>query len=41
VKKALWGGEFWADGYFITSIGMHGNETIITNYVKNQAMTLM
>lgn len=36
VKKALWGGEFWTDGYFITSVGKHGNESIIKNYVKNQ-----
>ena len=36
VKKALWGGEFWTDGYFITSVGKHGNESIISNYVKNQ-----
>jgi REP element-mobilizing transposase RayT len=36
VKKALWGGEFWTDGYFITSVGKDGNESIIKNYVKNQ-----
>lgn len=36
VKKELWGGEFWSDGYFITSVGKHGNESIIKDYVKNQ-----
>jgi putative transposase len=36
VKKQLWGGEFWSDGYFVSSVGKHGNETIISNYVKNQ-----
>ena len=36
VKKKLWGGEFWSDGYFVSSVGRSGNEEAITNYVKNQ-----
>ena len=24
VKKQLWGGEFWTDGYFISTVGKHG-----------------
>jgi REP element-mobilizing transposase RayT len=36
VKKQLWGGEFWSDGYFVSTVGEHGNENIIGNYVKNQ-----
>jgi len=36
VKKKLWGGEFWTDGYFASTIGKHGNEDTIGNYVKNQ-----
>lgn len=36
VKKKLWGGEFWSDGYFVSSVGKHGNETVISNYVKGQ-----
>lgn len=36
VKKQLWGGEFWADGYFINTVSRHGNEHAITHYVKNQ-----
>jgi putative transposase len=36
VKKQLWGGEFWSDGYFISSVGQHGNEATIGNYVKAQ-----
>jgi len=36
VKKKLWGGEFWSDGYYISTVGQHGTETTITNYVKNQ-----
>ena len=36
VKKQLWGGEFWSDGYFSSTVGKHGNENMIGKYVKNQ-----
>lgn len=36
VKKQLWGGEFWSDGFFASTVGKHGNENMIGNYVKNQ-----
>ena len=36
VKKKLWGGEFWSDGYYVGTIGKHGNEEIITRYVQKQ-----
>ena len=36
VKKQLWGGEFWSDGYFASTVGKHGDEGKIANYVKNQ-----
>ena len=36
VKKQLWGGEFWTDGYFASRVGKHGDESVIGNYVKNQ-----
>lgn len=36
VKKQLWGGEFWSDGYFSSTVGKHGDESLIANYVKNQ-----
>jgi putative transposase len=39
VKKQLWGGEFWTDGYFASSVGKHGNEKTIANYVKQQGDT--
>ncbi|MDR3585862.1 MAG: IS200/IS605 family transposase [Desulfosporosinus sp.] len=38
VKKKLWGGEFWTDGYFISTVGKHGNEKSITTYVKQQGI---
>ena len=36
VKKELWGGEFWSDGYFSSTVGKHGNEDTIANYIKSQ-----
>ena len=36
VKKQLWGGEFWTDGYFASTVGKYGDETKITTYVINQ-----
>ena len=36
VKQQLWGGEFWSDGYFASTVGKHGDEALIANYVKQQ-----
>jgi putative transposase len=36
VKKRLWGGEFWSKGYFISTVGRHGNEAVIRQYVRQQ-----
>ena len=36
VKEQLWGGELWTDGYFASTVGKHGNETMIGKYVKQQ-----
>jgi putative transposase len=36
VKKQLWGGEFWTDGYYVGSVGQHATEETIRQYVKNQ-----
>ena len=36
VKKALWGGEFWTRGYYVGTVGEHGDEQVIAGYVKNQ-----
>ena len=36
VKRQLWGGEFWTDGYFASTVGKHGNEDMIGQYVKSQ-----
>jgi putative transposase len=36
VKKKLWSSEFRSDGYFATTVGKHGDEETIKNYVKGQ-----
>jgi putative transposase len=36
VKKQLWGGELWSKGYFISTVGRHGNEEVIRQYVNKQ-----
>jgi REP element-mobilizing transposase RayT len=36
VKKALWGGEFWTRGYYVGTVGEHGDEQVISGYVKKQ-----
>jgi putative transposase len=36
VKQQLWGGEFWTDGYFASTVGKHGDEGMIARYVKDQ-----
>jgi putative transposase len=38
VKEQLWGGEFWGKGYFINTVGQHGCEKTISEYVKNQGI---
>lgn len=34
MKKALWGEEFWSDGYFANTVSRFGDENTITRYVK-------
>lgn len=36
VKAQLWGGEFFGKGYFVNSVGQHGTENKIAQYVKSQ-----
>lgn len=36
VKKQLWGGEFWTDGYVASTVGKHGDEQLIGRYVNKQ-----
>lgn len=34
VKKQLWGGEFWSDGYFVRSVGDKVTSDLIRRYIK-------
>ena len=36
VKKELWGGDYWTDGYFVSTVREHANEDVIRHYVRNQ-----
>ena len=36
VKKKLWSGEFWSDGYWMVTVSQNRNESVIKEYVKNQ-----
>ncbi len=38
VKKQLWGGGFWKDGYFVNTVSRHGNEDVIAKYVREQGV---
>jgi len=36
LKKELWGGEFWSDGYYLATIGERGTLQTLEQYVRNQ-----
>ena len=36
VKRALWGGEFLTDGYYVAAVGEGGSWEVIERYVRNQ-----
>ena len=38
VKKKLWGGEFWTDGYIVNTVSKFGDESTITRYVRDQGL---
>ena len=38
VKKKLWGGEFWTDGYFVNTVSKFGDEETISEYVREQGI---
>ena len=38
VKKQLWGGEFWTDGYFVNTVSKCGDENTISKYVREQGL---
>ena len=36
VKQKLWGGQFSSKGFYVNTVGKHGNENTIQAYVKSQ-----
>lgn len=36
VKRELWGGEFWTDGYDAATVGERANWKIVEQYVREQ-----
>ena len=36
VKKELWGGEFWSDGYYLATVSTKGDWSVVERYVRNQ-----
>jgi len=36
VKRELWGGEFWADGYYVGTVGERGNWGVVERYILGQ-----
>ena len=39
VRKELWGGEFWADGYYVATVGERGNWRTVEEYILSQGKT--
>ena len=36
IKKQLWGGEFWTDGYYVATVGERANWNTVERYVQKQ-----
>jgi len=39
LRKELWGGEFWADGFYLATVSERGNWKVVERYVANQGKT--
>lgn len=40
LKKDLWGGEFWSDGFYLATVSERGNWSVVEQYVANQGKTM-
>jgi len=36
IKKSLWGGEFWTDGYYFATVSGKGDKKVIEKYIEKQ-----
>ena len=39
LKKELWGGEFWSDGFYLATVSERGNWKTVERYVTQQGKT--
>lgn len=39
LKRELWGGHLWTEGYFVATIGEGGNKDVIERYIASQRKT--
>lgn len=39
LRKELWGGELWSDGYYLATVGERGDWETVKRYVENQGKT--
>jgi len=40
LKKDLWGGEFWSDGFYFATVSERGDWKTVERYVANQGKTM-
>ena len=40
LKKDLWGGEFWSDGFYLATVSERGNWKTVEQYVARQGKTM-
>lgn len=40
LKQELWGGEFWSDGFYLSTVSERGNWKVVEQYVANQGKTM-
>ena len=36
IKKYLWGGSLWTNGYYVNTVGQYSNKDVIVKYIQNQ-----
>ena len=39
LKRELWGGHLWTEGYFVATVGEGGNKDVIEIYISKQGKT--
>ena len=39
LRKEMWGGQFWSDGYYIATVSERGNWKVVEQYIKSQGKT--